>query len=63
MTSSNIHLIKVEIMSGTKSGTVPAVAHLLAKFSLVSRVKLYNVYCVQNKCSLIICKIMLLFYE
>ena len=56
---TNIYLIKVDIMSGT----ITAVAQMLAISSLVSRVKLYNVYCVQNYCSLIICKIMLLFYE
>ena len=59
MTSTNINLIKVGMMSGT----IPAVEIVLAHFSLVSRVELYNVYCVQNYCSLIICKIMLLFYE
>jgi hypothetical protein len=59
MTSTHIYLIKVEKMSGT----IPAVEIILVLGILVSRVKLYNVYCVQNFGSLIICKIMLLFYE
>jgi hypothetical protein len=59
MTSTNIiwYLIKVK----KKSGTNPAVEIILAICSLVSLVKC--VTCVlQNYCSLIICKIMLLFY-
>ena len=62
MTHTNIYLIKVGFQL-EMSGTIPAVEIILAICSLVSRVKLYYVYCVQNYFSLIICKIMLLFYE
>ena len=62
MTSTHIYLIKVGFQL-EMSVTIPAVAFMLAYCSLVSLVKLCNVYCVQNYCSLIICKIMLLFYE
>jgi hypothetical protein len=38
MTRTNIYLIKVGMMSGTKSGTNPAVAIMLALSLLVSQI-------------------------
>ena len=45
------------------SGTIPAVAQMLAYCSLVSLVKLCNVRIVYRTTALSLCKIMLLFYE